>query len=294
MSKRSQLLALLLSITLTSSNALAQRYNNINSTDADASPVVTGNVNGELLQQVIALEEEVRRLRGDVEKNNFEINRLKTQMKRMGEDVDFRLKSLEPTITPDTAATGETSIKIDHSTPTPIDLTVTDTRNGTVSKSDAYRPPANATRKSVNSSAGSGNLAKPGTHFGDEPRQHYNQAFRLLNQNRYKEADAAFASFTEKYPEDPLIGNAYYWLGETHYIRQNYVEAADHFRQGYQKLPDGPKAPDNLLKLAMSLKAQERTKDACVIIEQITKKFKHASSSLLQRAKAEKKLMGCE
>jgi len=141
--------------------------------------------------------------------------------------------------------------------------------------------------------AGSGVLAQPGVKHGDTPRSDYNEAFRLLNQNRYEEAAGAFEQFTQQYPNDPLIGNAYYWLGETHYIRKDYVNAADDFRQGYQKLPEGPKAPDNLLKLAISLKAQERNQDACVILEQINKKFQNASTNLLQRAKAEKKLLAC-
>ena len=116
-------------------------------------------------------------------------------------------------------------------------------------------------------------LAKPGTHYSDEPRHHYNEAFRLLNQNRYEDAETAFIKFTKQYGDDPLIGNAYYWLGETYYIRKDYTQAADNFRQGYQALPDGPKAPDNLLKLAMTLKALDRISDACTIVEQIDKKI---------------------
>ncbi len=126
------------------------------------------------------------------------------------------------------------------------------------------------------------------------PREHYNYAFRLLNQTQYEEAAAAFAAFTKKYPKDPLVGNAFYWSGETFYIRRDYVKAADNFRQGFEALPDGPKAADNLLKLSMSLDALNRDKEACVVLAQITTKFKKSSSSVTDKADQEQKRIGCQ
>ena len=80
---------------------------------------------------------------------------------------------------------------------------------------------------------------------------------------------------SKKHPKDPLVGNAYYWQGETYYIRRDYVNAADSFRQGFEALPTGPKAPDNLLKLAMSLNALNRDKEACVVLGQVISKYKN-------------------
>ena len=62
-------------------------------------------------------------------------------------------------------------------------------------------------------------------------------------------------SFVERYPKDPLAGNAQYWLGETFYVRKDYSNAATAFAQGYEKYPKGAKASDDLLKLGMSLTA---------------------------------------
>ncbi len=126
------------------------------------------------------------------------------------------------------------------------------------------------------------------------PRDHYNYAFRLLNQTQYPEAAAAFDSFTKKYPKDPLVGNAYYWEGETYYIRRDYVNAADNFRQGFEALPEGPKAPDNLFKLAVSLDALNRDKEACVVLGQVVTKFKKNSTSVTDKADQEQKRIGCQ
>ena len=61
------------------------------------------------------------------------------------------------------------------------------------------------------------------------------------------------APSSQRYPNDPLAGNAQYWLGETYYVRKDYKNAAAAFAEGYQKYPKGPKAADDLLKLGMSL-----------------------------------------
>lgn len=254
------------------------------STDADAKSITTGSYSADLLQQVFTLEEDVRQLRGEVETNRFEIGRLQNQLKLMQEDIDFRLKSLESN--GQGTSPGINNLNSQTGSSTNQNTTQIDT-------SEAYRPANNASSIPSSSTAGSGTLAQPGTYEADAPRSHYNQAFRLLNQNRYEDAEQSFAEFTKKYPDDPLIGNAYYWLGETYFIREKYIEAADNFRQGYQVVPDGPKAPDNLLKLAITLKSLDRSDDACTVLEQISKKFQDAPNSLLQRAQAEQKLIGC-
>jgi tol-pal system protein YbgF len=124
-------------------------------------------------------------------------------------------------------------------------------------------------------------------------RDHYNYAFRLMNQAKYAEAGASFAAFTKKYPHDPLVGNAFYWLGETYYVRRDYVQAADNFRQGYEAMPSGPKGADNLLKLAMSLEALKKDKEACVVLHQVATKYGNNSGSVKSRAEQEINRIGC-
>src|SRR5690606_27265615 len=84
-------------------------------------------------------------------------------------------------------------------------------------------------------------------------QERYNYAYKLLVQSDYADAEAAFREFVSAHPQDPLAGNAQYWLGETYYVRQQYEPAAQAFLQGYQGYPKNPKAPDSLLKLGMSL-----------------------------------------
>lgn len=126
------------------------------------------------------------------------------------------------------------------------------------------------------------------------PNDQYNQAFRLLNQSKYDEAYTAFKQFVTQHPKDALVGNAYYWMGETFYVRRDYVKSADQFRQGFEAAPKGPKAGDNLLKLAMSLSALNRNSEACVVLRQVAKEYATKSGAVVGKANNEMARIGCK
>jgi len=116
----------------------------------------------------------------------------------------------------------------------------------------------------------------------------YEAAYGLLLKKRdYVSAEKALKSFIEQYPKHSLAGNAYYWLGETFYVRNNYVGAAKAFANGYDKFPAGAKAPDNLLKLGLSLKAMGKEGDACTIFGKLTNNYPDAPAVIVTRVKKE-------
>jgi tol-pal system protein YbgF len=219
------------------------------------------------------MEDEMRVLRGKVEEVEFQNRKLAENFEKFQKDTEFRFGELQggaPMSDP-AAATGSATER------KPL------AENGDV--------PASGT------TAGDGVLRPPSTQTGDDyatPRDHYNHAFKLLQQTKYDDAAKTFEGFIKKHPKDPLVGNAYYWLGETHYIRRDYVAAADNFRQGFEVLPNGHKAGDNLLKLAMSLNALQRDKEACVVLGQVVTKYKKSSVSITEKAHQEQKRIGCK
>lgn len=224
-----------------------------------------------------AIEEELRSLHGKLEENEFQVRKLSENFDKLQRDVEYRF-----------GEQGKPS--------------ATNGAIGPVEETPEKKDDAPEARKPLvgETTAGDGVLRGPDSHPGEDgktfatPREHYNYAFRLLNQTKYEEAAKAFDAFTKEYPKDPLVGNAYYWQGETYYIRGDYVSAADSFRQGFEAVPGGPKAADNLLKLAMSLDALNRTKEACVVLTQITTKFKKSSVNITQKADQERKRIGCK
>lgn len=221
--------------------------------------------------RITGIEDELRAMRGKNEELEFQIRKLNETMEKLQRDVEMRLGDIEGGKKPAGEAAEHTPAKPAAETEKP---------------SASAETPAQTT-------AGDGVLRLPD---GSEttPKDLYNQAFRLLNQTKYDEAAKMFAVFTKQYPKDPLVGNAYYWAGETYYIRRDYVTAADNFRAGFEALPTGPKAPDNLLKLAMSLDALSREKEACVVLQQVVSKFKKDATSVVEKATQEQKRIGCK
>ncbi len=158
----------------------------------------------------------------------------------------------------------------------------------TSSANSVTKPSDSAAEKSAEKSA-----EQSASEAKETPREQYNRAFQLLNQTRYEEASARFEDFIKKYPKDPLVGNAYYWQGEVSYIKKNYAEAIDKFRSGYDAMPKGPKAADNLLKLGMSLALIKQHKESCIVLSQVMENYKSASSNVAGKAANEYKKNGC-
>lgn len=124
-------------------------------------------------------------------------------------------------------------------------------------------------------------------------RQLYDTAYGLLLAQDYAAAEAAFDEFLRRYPGDPLAGNAQYWLGETFYVRGNFKSAATAFLKGYQTYGRSSKAPDSLLKLAMSLDRLGQRDAACSSYGELSIKFPNAPGAVRNRADNERRRLGC-
>jgi tol-pal system protein YbgF len=122
----------------------------------------------------------------------------------------------------------------------------------------------------------------------------YNEARTLLDQRRFAEAEVALTQFIKKYPKDPLLVNAHYWLGETHYIRSDYTEAAMKFGEAYQAYLDHKKGaykeqamnkgPEIMFKLASSLYNIGKYEDAKTVLDEMGKEFKQLPGNIRQQA----------
>ncbi|MGE3475162.1 MAG: tol-pal system protein YbgF [Rhodospirillaceae bacterium] len=126
------------------------------------------------------------------------------------------------------------------------------------------------------------------------PKVQYDFAFDLLRRNDFARAEAAFRDFLKRHPKDPLAGNAQYWLGETHYVRGDYQQAAVEFMAGYQNYPKTNKGPDNLLKLAMSMSNLGQTQGACTALGRLTKDYPKAPDEVAKPAAAERAKLKCK
>jgi tol-pal system protein YbgF len=159
-------------------------------------------------------------------------------------------------------------------------------------KSPSAPQPFASERESA-ATGGTAHPASSGALPAGSASEQYNFAFGLLKQAEYPAAEAALKSFVRQHPDDGLAASAQYWLGETYYVRGNYAEAAIAFAEGYKRYPRGAKAPDDLLKLGMSLARTNQKQNACTAFAQLDHDFPNPGSAIKERARDEKKKLGC-
>ena len=128
---------------------------------------------------------------------------------------------------------------------------------------------------------------------GNSPKQLYETAYGYLLQQDYGAAEAGFDDFLKRYPSDPLAANAQYWLGESFFVRGQFKPAAAAFLKGYQTYARSSKAPDSLLKLAMSLERLGQRDAACSSYSELTTRFPNAPTHIKNRAQTERQRIGC-
>ena len=128
---------------------------------------------------------------------------------------------------------------------------------------------------------------------GAQPRKLYDAGYNYLMASDYVSAEATFRSFLRNHPQDPLSGNAQYWLGETFFARGDYRKAAHEFLKGYKTYKTSAKAPDNLLKLGMSLQRLGQSEAACQTYTQLRDKYKSLSGHISRRLDQEQGKARC-
>ena len=257
------------------------------------------------------LEQQVRDMTGRVEDETNQVQQLRQRLEQMNSDIDVRLGQGQtreggaaPSRPPYGAYanaerlpyTGPAAMPPYGSPPPPPPSYGTLTPPGPeAGATPPYSEPAQLRPPETASAGGSDTLRPPGSDAmpsGSASAQ-YNAAFGLLRQADYQAAEEALRSFVHQHPNDPLAGNAQYWLGESYYARGKYNDAAAAFADGYKRYPKGAKAPDELLKLGMSLARTDQRHNACIALMQLDHDFPHSSNAIKERAAQEKKRLGC-
>ena len=125
-------------------------------------------------------------------------------------------------------------------------------------------------------------------------KEQYDHALTLtLKEADYGKAGAAFRAFIDTHPKHDLTGNAYFWLGRTHFVRKDYEGASFAFADGYRKFPRGSKAPDNLYNLGMSLRELGKKREACTAFARLLDKFPKINRTLKNRVSRQQKRLKC-
>ena len=123
--------------------------------------------------------------------------------------------------------------------------------------------------------------------------EQYKYAMNIMKSGDFEKAEIAFKEFVDTHSKHELAGSAQFWYGETFYIRQLYEDAAAAFLEGYTKYPNSPKAPENLLKLGVTLAELGEIEQGCKMIINLKKAYPKTDAAILQKSSYEKKRFNC-
>jgi tol-pal system protein YbgF len=115
-------------------------------------------------------------------------------------------------------------------------------------------------------------------------RAQFDAAMNLLGKAQYDEARAAFRSFADANPRDPLAPQAVYWIGRVAYVQKDFPGAARSFAEVIKKYPSSASAPESMLKLGQSLLAAGQKKEGCTALVALKKKYPGAAKALIAQA----------
>lgn len=207
---------------------------------------------GAIFHRIQVLQGEVQDLRGMVEEQGFQIERLARDQKEQYIDLDQRILAL---------------------------------RND---GADAARPGAASAGGSAPTAPPSPQTAPAaGSQGGPErERQDYAAAFNHMKSRAFAEAITAFKQMIANYPNGQYAANGYYWLGEIFLVEGKVEDARQHFAQVVSLYPDHSKTPDALYKLGVVYHRLDDVQQALAHLDRVQKEHPNSSAANLARSYA--------
>jgi len=254
----------------------------------------------DMYQQIQRLQEEVNQLRGQLEVNNHELEKLREKQRDLYNDLDSRLQALRETETDrGMAKTGSAPEPPLEVIEPGADIEAAGERAGsgltvenikTQESEEAameeiatgQTTPETATEPAAEEEPPLAEVTGEEAAFAPDPikaQAEYQQAFRLLKQAKYDQAIAAFDTFVRKYPESQYADNAHYWMGEAFYVNRDFEAAITEYMKLVSNFPDSQKTPNGLLKIGYSYLEMGKNEDAKKALEDLIKRFPESSAA---------------
>jgi tol-pal system protein YbgF len=230
--------------------AQADRYDDLNARLTRLERLIENQVLNELLREVDGLKRELRILRGELEVHGHEIRSLQGQQRELYVDADRRLATLEgraPSAVPPPTSPVEDRAPMRPTEPP--------------------APPVGAPREPPVAAAGE--------------QAAYEEAFNLLTEGRYEQAEQAFTRFLMAYPGGAYADNAQYWLGEVYYLTRDFDRALAEFNKVLTDYPDSAKRPNALLKIGFVHYEKGQWKDASGALSRVVTEYPTSSAARL-------------
>ncbi len=210
----------------------------------------------ELLQKVEQLQADNAELRGQLEEQQNEVERLRKRQRDLYLDTDRRLNEIQ--------MSGATA-------PPAAELSAAAVAAQPAS-AGAVQPAAAQPAASVDPA---------------QEREEYERAFNALREGRHSDAIAAFQRYLGKYPQGRFAHNAQYWIGEANYVTHNFDQALQDFQQVLKNYPNSNKVADASLKLGYTYYELKNYAEARKALAAVVKQYPSSKAAGL----AEKRLL---
>jgi len=267
-------------------------YKSSDAINSNVLPSSTNNLNEDILTKHLLklneIEDQFSDLTNKFEEINFKIDKLSNRVTKIQSDSQLRFSDLENGNNVNTKNIKNKKVNL-PGTSKPQDFGAGPGYSNT-----------NLPKKQEISSvetAGSVFTSKPEKKDSllpnKDPKEQYEFAVSFMKIGDYETAEFALKEFIDKNKDHNLAGNAQYWYGETFRIRQLYSDAATAYLDGYQNYPKSIKAPDNLLKLGITMVQLGEKDQGCKMISGLKKQYPKATKSILQKAQYEQKKFKC-
>lgn len=232
------------------------------------APVVDANGGSELEQRIVILERivksrtevqhrlqtqldnmqmEVDQLRGAVEVNTNELQKVLERQRELYLEIDKRVEALK--------------------------------QNGALSSNNV--PSAGVESASITPSV---TPVAQAPQAGEDDA--YEAAVNLILKSReYDKAIPAFQSFIQRFPSSSYAPNAHYWLGQLLFNKQQWSEASEQFNIVANRFSDSAKRPDALLKLGVIAERTGDTASAKQLLQQVVNEYPDSSAKRLAESR---------
>ena len=214
----------------------------------------------DLLFQIETLQQEVQSLRGQLEEQGHELKLMKQSQRDRYIDLDKRISLLMSASANENKRSATPAQSIEP--------------QAVIQSS----PPVNTASNQLITSPLAPVALQPPT---EASQQAYDNAYNLIRQRKFDEAETAFAQFVKKFPNNSLTGNGYYWLGEVKLVQGRSNEAIDAFTTVIQKFPGHSKEQDSLYKLGTVSDQMGNSEKAKSYLQDVIRRFPESKAAKL-------------
>jgi tol-pal system protein YbgF len=230
----------------------------------------------DMLQQLESLQREVANLRGQIELNTHELDKLKEQQRKLYMDMDNRLSRLDAQDQSTAVDTGTPPLEEmppSGSMTTTGDQAESSLRIESVTPDTVYDPESEDIIETTADTLSEDETSDAAPADPLEAQTNYQAAFNLLKQAEYDKAIDAFDKFLVQYPDSQYSENAQYWMAEALYVTRRYNEAITEYMKLVSTYPQSQRVANSLLKIGYSYFELGQADEAKKILQDLIQKY---------------------